>query len=72
MRTYTFQPVRVVVAALIFTALVIWQADLFWGWWLPAFLFIAAVFAGMHAFYNWANTRLNEMGGRAREVEDGL
>ncbi|WIM72991.1 hypothetical protein QP028_04555 [Corynebacterium suedekumii] len=35
-RRYTFQPGRVVVAALIFTAIVIWQADLYWGWWLPA------------------------------------
>lgn len=72
MRNYTFQPTRVVIAALIFTALVIWQADLAWGWWLPAFLLIVVVFAGMHAFYNWANTRLNELGRRAGEAEDGL
>lgn len=69
MREYTFQTGRVVIAALIFTAIVIWQAALGWVWWLPAFLLIAVVFAGMHAFYNWANTRLNELGRRAREAE---
>lgn len=67
-RRYTFQPGRVVVAALIFTAIVNWQADLYWGWWLPAFLFIAALFAAMHSFYNWANIRLNRMGRRARDA----
>lgn len=72
MKNYTFQPGRVAVAALIFTAILIWQADLYWGWWLPVFLLVVVVFAGMHAFYNWANTRLNEIGRRARESGDGL
>ena len=72
MRDYSFQPGRVVIAALIFTALVVWQADLYWGWWVPAFVLIVVVFAGMHAFYNWANIRLNEMGRRAREAENEL
>lgn len=72
MRDYRFQPARVVAAALIFTAIVAWQADLYWGWWGPTFLFIVVVFAGMHAFYNWANIRLTEMGRRAREAENEI
>ena len=67
-RRYSFQPGRVVVAALIFTAILAWQADLSWNWWAPAFLVIAVIFALMHAFYNWANIRLNRMGRRAREA----
>ncbi|GAB2500907.1 hypothetical protein CATRI_02455 [Corynebacterium atrinae] len=67
-RRYTFQPGRVLIAALIFTGLVIWQAGLSWGWWLPSFLLILVIFSGMHAFYNWANIKLNAMGRRAREA----
>ncbi|HHU68424.1 MAG: hypothetical protein GX859_11095 [Corynebacterium humireducens] len=71
-KTYEFNLGRVLVAAAIFTAILSWQADLAWNWWLPAFFLISVVFALMHAFYNWANLRLNEMGRRAREVEDQL
>ncbi|RNE48828.1 hypothetical protein [Corynebacterium alimapuense] len=65
---YTFQPVRVVVAAVIFTGLVIWQADLGWAAWLPTLIAMVLIFAGMNVFYNWANIKLNAMGRRAREA----
>ena len=71
-KTYEFNLGRVLVAAAIFTAILAWQADLSWNWWLPAFFVVAAIFALMHAFYNWANRKLNAMGRRAREVEDQL
>ncbi|AGF71617.1 hypothetical protein [Corynebacterium halotolerans] len=60
MGEYRFETGRVLVAAVIFTAIVAWQADLHWGWWLPALLLFTVVFAGFHAFYNWANSRIRE------------
>ncbi len=60
MNEYRFQPGRVIVAAVIFTAIVAWQADLRLVWWLPALLAFILLFAGLHAFYNWANIKIRE------------
>lgn len=63
-------PTRTLLFALLFTAIFIWQADLYWGWWLPTFLGIWAVFYACHLFYVWANNKIQDVSERIRAEQD--
>lgn len=72
---YHFQPTRTLFFSLIFTIIVMWQVTqhgFSWWYFLPAWLFIWALFTLAHWIYNRANIWLIDLSKKNHEKLDAM